>query len=347
MIFGSFWTLPAWFPYWPCERGFKQLAWYHSARLPDLIKSHQEWINVDQMECRSSSCLAFIRDAFIIFHQRFLGTKAYTHFCSPSAIVPFATLRDIDQPFFPQLGLSNRVDLWVTGNTLWPYAMRAAHGPRWETLPGDVRPFCSFPVLWAGTHGSPLVVNVSGTLCSWCCFILGSLCATLVFQAYQAGRHVFLTFIDCFWCLEVCWRAWTWVSGSLYRAKSSFHMVVLPVCRSLAAARDWQTPRFDEMLMSKTEKTIERHAESPDDICFFGVFFFFWGGGKQQQHQILGPWYHWDLGHIGGLCGAMHGSITRFGRNTSPAWPVSRERCTACGGDTLPGGKRWRIGRGC
>jgi len=52
-----------------------------------------------------------MRDAFIIFHQQFLGTKAYTHSCSPSAIVPFATLRDIDQPFLPQLGFSNRVDL--------------------------------------------------------------------------------------------------------------------------------------------------------------------------------------------------------------------------------------------
>lgn len=44
ILFGSFWTLPAWFPHWPCERGFKQLAWYHSARLPDLIKNESMWI---------------------------------------------------------------------------------------------------------------------------------------------------------------------------------------------------------------------------------------------------------------------------------------------------------------
>lgn len=258
------------------------------------------------MECRSSSCLAFIRDAFIIFHQQFLGTKAYTHFCSPSAIVPFATLRDIDQPFLPQLGLSNRVDLWVTGNSsqtglivsnLWPYAMRAAHGPRWETLPGDVRPFCSFPVLWAGTHGSPLVVNVSGTLCSWRCFILGSLCATLVFQAYQAGHHVF-------WHSLIVFGAWKFVGEpglGWVAAYIALNLVSIWWC--FQCADRWQQPGTDKLrdLMRcwcrKRKKTIERHAESPEDICFFGFFL-----GKQQKQQILGPWYHWDLGHIGGLC---------------------------------------------
>ena len=260
------------------------------------------------MECRSLSCLAFIRDAFIIFHQQFLGTKAYTHSCSPSAIVPFATLRDIDQPFLPQLGFSNRVDLCVTGNSsqtglivsnLWPYTMRAARGS-WAEVRNftgwcEAILFLSCSVGW--NPWKPL-----GSQCQWhpvqlTLFYSGIPLRHSGVSGLPGRAPCFLTFIDCFWCLEVCWRAWTWVSGSLYSAKSSFHMVVLPVCRSLAAARDWQTPRFDEMLMSKTEKTIERHAESPEDICFFG---FFWG--KQQQQQILGPWYHWDLGHIGGLC---------------------------------------------
>ena len=302
------------------------------------------------MEYRSSSCLAFIRDAFIIFHQQFLGTKAYTHFCSPSAIVPFATLRDIEQPFLPQLGLSN---LWVTGNSsqtglivsnLWPYAMRAARGPRWETLPGDVRPFCSFPVLWAGTHGSPLVVNVSGTLCSWRCFILGSLCATLVFQAYQAGRHVF-------WHSLIVFGAWKFVGEpglGWVAAYIALNLVSIWWC--FQCADRWQQPGTDKLrdLMRcwcrkrrKPSKGTLNRQKSPEDICFFGVF-----GGSNSNNRYWGPGIIgiWatsvasakirDLERSRWASGAMHGSITRFVANISS---VTRQP------GAMHGMRRWHL----
>ena len=306
------------------------------------------------MECRSSSCLAFIRDAFIIFHQQFLGTKAYTHFCSPSAIVPFATLRDIEQPFLPQLGLSN---LWVTGNSsqtglivsnLWPYAMRAARGPRWETLPGDVRPFCSFPVLWAGTHGSPLVVNVSGTLCSWRCFILGSLCATLVFQAYQAGRHVF-------WHSLIVFGAWKFVGEpglGWVAAYIALNLVSIWWC--FQCADRWQQPGTDKLrdLMRCWCRKRRKPSKGTLNRQKTSVFLEFLGEATATTDTGalvslgFGP-HRWPLPRSEILrdpdgrperCTEASPVLSQ----TSPAWPVSRERCTACGGDTLPGGKRWR-----
>ena len=233
-----------------------------------------------------------------------------------SAIIPFALLCDIDQPILPQPRLSSCVGLWVTGSSslqawswdLWPYPLRAAHGAEARNSTGWCEAilflFCS--VGW--NPWKPLGRQRQWHPVHLTRFYSGIPLRHSGVSGLPGGAPCFLTFIDCFWCLEVFWRAWTWVSGKLYGAKSSFHMVMFPVCRSLAVAR---THRLRDLMWcwrrccrefwfsdscslkqqpivwsAKMEKSTAKHGESREDIHFFG------GSNRYQQNstEIVGIW---------------------------------------------------------